>query len=38
MNYDDEIEIPEEYYGVALEEKMPSVVEEWKKTVLTVSH
>jgi len=38
MNYEDEIEIPEEYYGVALTETMPSIVEDWKKTVLTVSH
>ena len=38
-DYEDYIEdIPEEYYGVALEEKMPRVVEEWKDTVLSVSH
>ena len=37
--YEDYMEdIPEEYYGVALKEKMPKVVEEWKKVALTVSH
>jgi hypothetical protein len=37
--YEDYMEdIPEEYYGVALKEKMPKVVEEWKKAALTVSH
>ena len=35
---DDEIEIPEEYYGVALVEKLPRIIEDWKKTILTVSH
>jgi hypothetical protein len=37
--YEDYMEdIPEEYYGVALKEKMPRVVEEWKNIALTVSH
>ena len=32
------VDIPEEYHGLALKEKLPSLVEDWKKTVLTVSH
>ncbi|QDP51943.1 MAG: hypothetical protein GOVbin4206_110 [Prokaryotic dsDNA virus sp.] len=32
------VDIPEEYHGLALEEKMPRLVEDWKRTVLTVSH
>tara|TARA_R110000744_G_scaffold309558_2_gene417442 strand:- start:1750 stop:3231 length:1482 start_codon:yes stop_codon:yes gene_type:complete len=31
-------ELPEEYHGVGLTERMPRVVEDWTRTVLTVSN
>jgi len=31
------VDIPEEYHGLALEERMPSLVEDWSKAVASVS-